>query len=217
MPWIYGRYSRVLLKRKAIKSNALVLTFDDGPGDRLTPAILEILNEHNVKATFFLLGRNIVGRESIVKQIEERGHEICSHGYDHIDYWKVSPLRALSDIKRGWQAIDNALGKTRRIYPFRPPGGRLNLFCLLYLWVNRIPILYWTLVSSDTWPIDRRDSKRAALLASKKGGAVVLAHDFDRTSNYVDNMVLESIRSALLMAKETGMKVMVLSELLGRS
>jgi len=217
VPWIYGRYSRVLLKRKAIKSNALVLTFDDGPGDRLTPAILEILNEHNVKATFFLLGRNIVGRESIVKQIEERGHEICSHGYDHIDYWKVSPLRALSDIKRGWQAIDNALGKTRRIYPFRPPGGRLNLFCLLYLWIHKTPIFYWTLVSGDTWPVGKRDSQRAALLAGKTGGAVSLAHDFDRTTNDIDKMVLDSISLALLVAKEKGMKVMTLSELVRRN
>jgi len=214
VPWIYGRYSRVLLKRKAIKSNALVLTLDDGPGDRLTPAILDILERYNAKATFFLLGRNIVGRESIVKQIEERGHEICSHGYDHLNYWKVSPFRAISDIKRGWQALDKALGKRQCVYPFRPPGGKLNLFCLLYLWIYKTPIFYWTLVTGDTWPVGRRDSQRTALLAGKTGGAVSLAHDFDRTSNHVDNMVLESIRSALLMAKETGMKVMTLSELL---
>jgi peptidoglycan/xylan/chitin deacetylase (PgdA/CDA1 family) len=217
VPWIYGRYSRVLLKRKAIKSNALVLTFDDGPGNRLTPAILDILADHNAKATFFLLGRNIVGRESIVKQIEERGHEICSHGYDHLNYWKVSPLCALSDIKRGWQAIDKALGKTRRMYPFRPPGGRLNLFCLLYLWIHKTPIFYWTLVSGDTWPVGKRDSQRAALLAGKTGGAVVLAHDFDRTTNDIDKMALDSISLSLVTAQETGMKVMVLSELLDRS
>ncbi len=214
MPWIYGRYSRASLERKAVKSNTLVLTLDDGPGNRLTPAILQILNEYNVKATFFLLGRNIVGREAIVKQISSDGHEICSHGYDHLNYWKVSPFRAISDIKRGWTTINKTLGERRRTYPFRPPGGKLNLFCLLYLWFHRIPILYWTLVSSDTWPINKRDNKRAASLAQKKGGAVVLAHDFDRTNNYSDNLVLESIRSALLMAKETGMKVMVLSKLL---
>ncbi|MCK4828694.1 polysaccharide deacetylase family protein, partial [bacterium] len=193
-----------MLKRKAIKSNALVLTLDDGPGTKLTPVILRILDEYNVKATFFLLGRNIAGHEDIVRQIAAAGHEICSHGYDHLNYWKVSPFRAISDIKRGWETINKALGKKRCVYPFRPPGGKLNLFCLLYLWIHKTPIFYWTLVSGDTWPVGKRDSQRAALLASKAGGAVVLAHDFDRTSNHVDNMVLESIRSALLMAKETG-------------
>lgn len=206
-----------MLKRKAVKSNALVLTLDDGPGDRLTPAILGILNEYNAKATFFLLGRNIAGREAIVRQIAAAGHEICSHGYDHLNCWKVSPFHAISDIKRGWEAIDKALGKKQRIYPFRPPGGKLNLFCLLYLWIHKTPIFYWTLVSGDTWPVGKRDSQRAALLASKTGGAVVLAHDFDRISNDIDKMVLDSISLSIVTARETGMKVMVLSELLGRS
>mgnify|MGYP001134074292 CR=1 FL=1 len=217
VPLIHSRVARLLLKRKAVKSNALVLTLDDGPGDRLTPAILGILNEYNTKATFFLLGRNIVGREAIVRQISAAGHEICSHGYDHLNYWKVSPFRAISDIKRGWETIDKALGKQRRVYPFRPPSGKLNLFCLLYLWFHRIPILYWTLLSGDTWPVGKRDSQRAALLARKTGGAVVLAHDFDRTGNDIDKMVLDSISLCLVTAQETGMKVMVLSELLGRS
>lgn len=214
MPWICGRYNKALLKRKAIKSNALVLTLDDGPGDRLTPAILGILNEYNARATFFLLGRNIAGREAIIRQISVAGHEIGSHGYDHLNYWKVSPFHAISDIKRGWETIDKALGKKRRVYPFRPPGGKLNLFCLLYLWAHRTPIFYWTLVSGDTWPIVKRDSHRVALLAGKTGGAVVLAHDFDRTNNdEADKMVLDSINLALLTAKEKGMKVMTLTEL----
>jgi len=206
-----------LLKRKAIKSNALVLTLDDGPGDRLTPAILGILNEYNAKATFFLLGRNIVGREAIVRQISAAGHEICSHGYDHLNYWKVSPFRAISDIKRGWETIDNVLEKKRRMYPFRPPGGRLNLFCLLYLWIHKTPIFYWTLVSGDTWPVGKRDSQRAALLAGKTGGAVILAHDFDRTNDSVDRMVLDCVSLSVLTAKEKGMKVMTLSELVMRN
>ncbi len=213
MPWIYGKWLRLLLSLRAVRQKVLVLTFDDGPGSRLTPAILDILAEHNVKATFFLLGRNIVGREEIVRRIAAAGHEICSHGYEHINYMKVSPFRALSDIKHGWQAIDGALGKQQRIYPFRPPYGKLNLFCLLYLWARKIPVYYWTLVSSDTWPMDKRDSKRISLLTGKMGGAVALAHDFDRITDHVDNMVLDSIRLALLTAKKTGMRVITISEL----
>jgi peptidoglycan/xylan/chitin deacetylase (PgdA/CDA1 family) len=83
-----------------------VLTFDDGPGSRLTPAVLDILSDYDAKATFFLLGGNIVGRESIVKRIYDEGHEICSHGYDHINHWKALPGRTLADIEKGWQAIN---------------------------------------------------------------------------------------------------------------
>jgi peptidoglycan-N-acetylglucosamine deacetylase len=218
VPWIYGRFSRILLRQKAAKDRVLVLTFDDGPGNVLTPTILEMLTEYNAKATFFLLGRNIVGRESIVRQIAASGHEICSHGYDHLNYLKVSPFLAVSDIKHGWRAIDEALGKKASIYPFRPPYGKLNLVCLLYLLVRRVPIFYWTLVSGDTWPAGMRDSRRAAtaILSSRAGGAVVLAHDFDRIDKDINKMVLDFIRLALCAAKEKGMKVVTLSELVGR-
>lgn len=92
----------MLLRRKSKKLNSLVLTFDDGPGNRLTPAILELLAESKARATFFLLGRNIAGRKGIVRQMDEQRREICSYGCDHLHYWKVTPLRALADIKSCW-------------------------------------------------------------------------------------------------------------------
>lgn len=213
MPWTYARWLRLLLKLKAAKSNTLVLTFDDGPGSRLTPAILDILAEFNVKATFFLLGRNIPGRERIVEKIAEQGHEICSHGYDHLNYWKVSPLRCIKDIKHGWQAINAVLGVRRKKYLFRPPNGKLNTISLLYLLVHRVPIVYWTLDLGDTWK-QKPSSQMIPLLATKTDGAVILAHDFDRSNNSVDQFVLESIRSALSAAKKTDLQVLTVSELL---
>lgn len=56
LPWIYGKFARILLKCKAVNNNALVLTFDDGLGSELTPVILKLFNENNVKAAFFVLG-----------------------------------------------------------------------------------------------------------------------------------------------------------------
>ena len=205
--------ARLMLKRKAVESSALVLTFDDGPGNKLTPAVLSILAENNAKATFFLLGRNIAGREEIVRHIAEQGHEICSHGYDHLHQWKVSPFRALSDIKRGWKSIDAALGLNRRIYPFRPPNGKLNIVCLLYLLFVQAPIVYWSVDSGDTWAA-RPESGRLAQLAKSAGGVVSLAHDFDRSDDRTDGFVLESLRAVLLTANETDMRAITVSQLL---
>jgi len=204
-----------LLKRKAKKSKALALTFDDGPGSRLTQAILNILAEYNAKATFFLLGRNVLGRERIVRQIAEQGHQIASHGYNHLHSWKVSPIHSIMDIKRGWQAINKALGKKDCVYPFRPPYGKLNLFCLLYLWIRQIPIVYWTLDSGDTRPRNKQISQRIPLLLRKNGGAVMLVHDFDRANYNVDIMVVDSVTVALSAAKKIGMRVVTISELVG--
>jgi peptidoglycan/xylan/chitin deacetylase (PgdA/CDA1 family) len=213
VPWIYGQLARMLLERKAKEREALVLTFDDGPGSSLTPAILSILAEGKAKATFFLLGRNIAGREAIVRQIAEQGHEICSHGYDHLHGLKVSPFRMLSDIKRGWAAIDAALGTMRKKYPFRPPNGKLNIICLLYLLIRQVPIVYWSVDSGDTWR-EIPDRCRIAQAAEKAGGAVSLAHDFDRKNENTSRYVVESIRAALAMSADKGMQVLTVSELL---
>jgi peptidoglycan/xylan/chitin deacetylase (PgdA/CDA1 family) len=213
IPWIYGQLARRLLERRAKKHQALVLTFDDGPGSSLTPAILNILAEGKAKATFFLLGRNIAGREAIVGQIAQQGHDICSHGFDHLHGWKVSPFRMLSDIKRGWETIDAALGTRRQKYPFRPPNGKLNIICLLYLLIRRVPIVYWSLDSGDTWR-EKPDSRRVAMLAEKAGGAVSLAHDFDRSKEDTSQFVVESVRAALAMAADKSMRLLTISELL---
>ena len=205
--------SRKLLERKAKEHKALVLTFDDGPGSSLTPAILNILAESSAKATFFLLGRNIAGHETIVRQIAEQGHDICSHGYDHLNGLKISPFRALTDIKRGWEAIDAALGMIRKKYPFRPPNGKLNIISLLYLLLKKVPIVYWSVDSGDTWR-DIPDSLRVARLMEKSGGVVSLAHDFDRKNENRSRYVIESVRTALAMAADKGMRVLTVSELL---
>jgi peptidoglycan/xylan/chitin deacetylase (PgdA/CDA1 family) len=207
------KWLRLLLRLKAVKFRTLVLTFDDGPGSRLTLPILKILADYNAKATFFLLGRNIAGQEEIVRQIAEQGHEICSHGYDHLHYWKVSPIRAIRDIKRGWQVVDNTLGTTKQKYPFRPPYGKLNIVCLLYLFLRNVPIIYWSLDTRDTW-YPKPNNQRLSVLAKQAGGAVVLVHDFDRSDNAADDMVLKFIHSAIATAKIKNMRILTISEFL---
>lgn len=223
VPWIYGRWATILLTRKTKKHNVLALTFDDGPGSRLTVPILNILEQHNAKATFFVLGRQISGRHQIVKEIVERGHQIGSHGYDHLNHWKVSPIRAIKDIRCGWQAIDDVLGVKGGIYPFRPPFGKLNLLSLLYLLLLRVPIFYWTRDLGDTWQfdawlLDKSKSKTAPLspvTPVDTTGDVILAHDFDRCDMSVDPFILGSVKSTLALAQSKQLRVLTASELQG--
>jgi peptidoglycan/xylan/chitin deacetylase (PgdA/CDA1 family) len=204
----------LLLKRKAVNAKAVVLTFDDGPGSRLTPAILNILERYNVKATFFLLGKNIEGREVIVQQILSKGHEIGSHGYEHLHYWKVSPFRALADIKKGRKILAMMSGTNGNKYPFRPPHGKLNLVCLLYLLIHDIPIIYWTLDTRDTWSRVYRDKNRITTLAKKAGGAVTLSHDFDRSDDISERFVVKSIQSILTMTQQSDLQTLTVSQLM---
>lgn len=204
-----------MLKQRSEKVNALSLTFDDGPSHRLTSAVLDLLAEYGVKATFFLQGRQIEGREEIVKEIFRQGHQIGSHSYDHLHHWKVWPMHAIRDIKLGTEAIDKALGQNQGVYPFRPPYGKLNFCSWLYLLVCKVPVLYWTLDSQDTRPYNKRDVRQMAALAKSTKGAVVLFHDFDRSDKEVEKTVIESIRSVLNVAKRANMNTLSISQLMG--
>ncbi len=200
------------LKNKTIKSGIIALTFDDGPSDNLTPDIMDLLDKYNIKATFFLLGRNIAGRENVVRQISQRGHEICSHGFDHLNYLKISPLRSIKDIKRGWAAINNALGINKEKYLFRPPYGKLNIVSLAYLMLKKVPIIYWSIDSGDSWKTKPNSDRLSKLIDNSLGG-VTLSHDFSRREKQTEKWVLESIRLTLEKAKEKNIGFVTISQL----
>jgi len=91
VPIVYRIYQLLRLQVRTAKQKVLILTFDDGPST-VTLSVLRVLRDHNAKGMFFLSGRNIRGRETIVRQIAAEGHEVCSHGYNHLNCRKVPPL-----------------------------------------------------------------------------------------------------------------------------
>lgn len=214
VPWIYGRLTRIVMRQHASKMKTLVLTFDDGPGDRLTPLILDTLSKHDAKATFFVLGRNVKGRERLLRKMIAAGHDVCSHGYDHLHYWKVSPWRAVADIKKGWESIDAALGRDSGVYPFRPPGGKLNIVCMLFLIMKKVPIIYWTDVAGDTIQCVRRDMQIKLRPPRDEQTGIMLAHDFDRTDQRVGAEIVNWLVALVNVAHEGCIRTLTVSQFL---
>ena len=197
IPWLYGLALRARQRTKAISGNQVFLTFDDGPGNRLTPKILAILKKHNIKATFFILGRNISGREKILKSVVKEGHSVASHSFCHLSAWEALPWRLIYDIKKGWEELHNVLAGGPKKYMFRPPYGKLNLFSILFLWLQCAPVVYWTIDSLDTWAKDKRNANHAADRIRSEGGGIILFHDFDRATDQTDDYVLDSLKAVI--------------------
>ena len=108
-------------------SRRIWLTFDDGPTDSTTPAVLDILREKNVKATFFVIGRQINGREKILRREADEGHTIGIHTYSH-EYKKIYATAdsLLKDIALCNEAIRGVLPDFKTdLYRF--PGGSYNV------------------------------------------------------------------------------------------
>ena len=99
------------------------LTFDDGPAPRTTPRILATLREHNVKATFFVVGRQVEEHRGLLRRLVEEGHTVGNHSYDHADMSYLTPWQMRLEVQRTQKAVDKALGHHYRTTIMRPPYG----------------------------------------------------------------------------------------------
>lgn len=150
---------------------AIALTFDDGPSEYTGP-ILDILQKHDIRATFFVLGQTIPGREAILQRIVDEGHILGNHTWSH-PYYYHNPFAASGEIDRSDTVIhDNTRVRTRL---FRPPGGFLNNGLAAYAAQENYSVVMWSVDSFDYF------SSTAGIVANVVGGAhpgaIVLFHD----------------------------------------
>lgn len=115
---------RPVVKKKAPKKT-VYLTFDDGPGGKVTPKLLKVLKKNNVKATFFIVGTQAAKNKKILKQIVKDGHTVAIHTYTH-DYKKIYASREayLNDFHKCEKLIKDTTGVQPRYFRF--PGGGNN-------------------------------------------------------------------------------------------
>jgi len=101
--------------------NEIALTFDDGPNDPYTGQLLEILNQHKIRATFFVIGRFVRQRPDIVRAVQAAGHLIGNHSMTHPWLVVESSARVRQELADCNSALQDVLGE--RVHYFRPPHG----------------------------------------------------------------------------------------------
>lgn len=103
---------------------SLFLSFDDGPTPGVTDWVLDVLKEFGVKATFFVLGKNVRKHPELVHRAIDEGHSIGNHGYGHLNGWDTSTQAYLHDIAKANQTLWEYTGYSSNL--FRPPYGRIR-------------------------------------------------------------------------------------------
>ena len=159
-----------------IETRRIALTFDDGPHPYYTDLLLDGLAERGVKATFFLLGENIEGREDVIRRMSEEGHLIGNHTFYHVDINSLSMEEACAEIRDTSEAIRAITGQ--QVEYVRPPYGNWNkeLECQVMM----IPV-FWTLDTLD-WKVKNTDRIVREVLADVEENDVILMHDSYRTT-----------------------------------
>ncbi len=160
-----------------VMKSDIMLTFDDGIHPEWTPNVLDILKAHQIKAMFFVIGKNIDGNEKVLKRLLEEGHTLGNHSFTH-DRWfdMKSTKEMLHDLEQMNEAAQQVLGdKWRPIY-FRPPYGVTNPNLAKAIRQSGMISVGWNVRSMDTIA----KSKEQLLEKLKKmtrPGAIVLLHD----------------------------------------
>ena len=167
------------------------LTFDDGPCAETTPVLLDHLNEAGVKATFFVVGRNIVdpkGR-AIVERIAAEGHQIGNHTYNHTNLTRLDAPQIEYEIKQTEDligALDNG------IKLFRPPFGHHNAIVDRTVEALGYKLVLWNVCALD-WRAHYQNRRWVAhVLKQIKADRdyIILAHDlFSSTVEYIPDLV----------------------------
>jgi len=207
---------KVLMRRrfleKARKSGSVCLTFDDGPDPQATPAVLALLSNYDVKATFFVVGEKIERHSDIVDAIIRAGHEVGGHGYSHAHPFSCGPIRSIAEVTRS----DRAIGKFfagREVSLYRPPFGKVNLFSLVVLWAKRKKLVFWDIDPRD-YQQSSGESVAGYLIARLPAGNVILLHD-GRTSSKGSSwtVTVSALKGFLEYAAENGVKFRTVGEL----
>ncbi|MGY1735367.1 polysaccharide deacetylase family protein [Geodermatophilus sp. SYSU D00684] len=150
------------------------LTFDDGPDDRLTPAVLDVLDRAGVKATFFLVAERAREDPALARRVAGAGHDIGLHGDRHVDVRGGGLREQFRAVRRGRRDLERITG--RPVVWFRPPYGKQDARTVLACRAAGMRCLLWSASALDWQDLPVSD-QLARARAGLRPGAVVLLHD----------------------------------------
>ncbi|HBN57117.1 MAG TPA: peptidoglycan-N-acetylglucosamine deacetylase, partial [Lachnospiraceae bacterium] len=149
----------------------IALTFDDGPHPVYTEEMLNLLEEMEVPATFFLLGQNVENQGELVKEIADKGHLIGNHTYHHVQITTLTTEQAYEEINKTSDLIEELTGKGTEYV--RPPFGTWNKG--LEADLNLIPVM-WTIDTLD-WTTGNVSWIVEQVVKKAKDNDIILMHD----------------------------------------
>ena len=167
-PWFSRAIYPDAIFRMDPDEKAVYLTFDDGPIPEVTPWVLELLDKHNIKATFFMVGDNIRKHPDVFRMVVERGHRIGNHTFNHIRGFEYLSSNYLANTDKANEMMKTDL--------FRPPHGHMRW--MQYMTLKRhYKIIMWDLVTRDYSKKLRPPQVLANVMRYARNGSIITFHD----------------------------------------
>ncbi|TDF91879.1 polysaccharide deacetylase family protein [Paenibacillus piri] len=167
------KYPDLLLLKGPAGTKKIALTFDDAPDKQFTPQVLDVLKKYNVKATFFIVGRQAEKHPEMVKRIAREGHIIGNHTYNHSLLTKLSDEQYRAQVTKTQKILKRSIGYTPRL--LRPPYGEISESQLLWASDHHLIVVNWNVDSLD-WKQLSQQQVTDNILNHAKAGSIVLQH-----------------------------------------
>lgn len=175
-------------------SRAVSLTFDDGPHPAHTPALLDRLAAHRIRATFFVLGRNAEKYPELVRRMAAEGHDVGHHSFTHGDPEATSARDLVGESRRTARMLGELLGRPPRL--FRPPHGKITAGKALGLWATGQTIVLWNQDPKD-FSCGSTEALRGWFAGRRfNGGDVVLLHDVHPYAGEAIDAIATAVQAA---------------------
>lgn len=188
------------------ESKKIALTFDDGPHPRNTPKILELLDDFEIKATFFVIGINAKNYQEALSMIIEKGQEIGNHTYSHRILKSMKKNEIFKEILDTEHEISSEKICTNLI---RPPCGLYDEALIDIAKENDYKIVLWNIDTKD-WSHASKEEIVSSVITNVKGGDIILCHDYISG----ENNTIEALKIIIPKLKAMGYEFVTVTELL---
>jgi peptidoglycan/xylan/chitin deacetylase (PgdA/CDA1 family) len=199
------------LPAPAVERKQFALTLDDGPDPEVTPRVLDLLDQHGVRATFFCIAQRAQAQPLLLREIVARGHDVQNHSHAHRHTFSLLGPRAVwREIERAQQVLADLAGL--RPHCFRAPAGLRNPFLDPVLHRLSLRLVSWTRRGFDTVTADA-SRVLGRLTHAMAAGDIVLLHDgHARRSSRGQAVVLEVLPALLAHCARLGLRSVTLRE-----
>lgn len=207
--WLGPNWTR--LPAAAIARNEIALTIDDGPDPVVTPEVLEILDRHAARATFFCIGEKAARYPDLCREIVRRGHDLENHSQHHRHTFSFLGYSGLMRELQAGQETLSAIAGCRPMF-FRAPAGLRNPFLDPVLNRLDLRLASWSVRGFDT-RIGDAERVKSRLMRGLQAGAILLLHDGNaaRTSKGIP-VILEVLPAVLAAAAAANLKLVTLRQ-----
>lgn len=177
-----------LVWKKNTDQKKIWITFDDGPDEKVTPYLIDVLEKFGIKATFFIIGNQAKKYPELVKLIINNGHKIGNHSFSHLNGFSTNNNKYLEDVEQAKKYIDSDI--------FRPPYGKITPFQIKNL-KKDFKIIMWDIMSWDFKENISSNKIYKNVIDNVENGSIILFHNNLKSYNNLKNsleLILEKLK-----------------------